>query len=358
MTQRIDRFSLLSSAEVALILQSLGNHDRIAAATTCKRMLKDALQAFSWKHAGLLRITEIQIKRFLQGRTSPSLLQAYSLLQLAPVHLVLKDNAIDQTHLSAILGHIRTLVSCELDQVESMDGMLGHPAAQHLICVKTDYDSSLHGLELLPTLPGLTSLSLDMQMTYSPYFDKLLKKVLPLLLTRPRFTELILSRTKSDYSSIVLPLAQTPGHLRRLHLNCNLFIHLSLRYPPVPPVSPDIFEAFASFGHVQPHLEVLSLAHLHGKVFSPGHIQRFFASLGALHTLQLILCPHIDMLLAMLPGILHLQRLLIYYTPSSIPSASSIHTLKAAMPQLCITSQMWNYQNSHGAVLLDAGDYV
>ena len=42
-----DMLSLLSSAEVAVVLQHLSSSDRLAAAATCRHMLRDALQPLS-----------------------------------------------------------------------------------------------------------------------------------------------------------------------------------------------------------------------------------------------------------------------------------------------------------------------
>jgi hypothetical protein len=73
---------------------------------------------------------------------------------------------------------------------------------------------------------------------------------------------------------------------------------------------------------------------------SPGTVRRLFATLRSVHTLRLLWCEDIDMLLPLVIAIPHLRSL---HVTDSLPDAM-IATLCGAMPQLQIDSGIQSYK--------------
>jgi hypothetical protein len=326
-----DRFALLPVVCVALILQCLDTLDKLAAASTCTRVLADALQPLAWKHAKTIRIMDDQLIK-QQTRTLPP----YSVLCLAPMHLVLQRNFVKSSQLN--FDCIRRLVRVEQVQRHACEirSLLQQPVAQQIRQLKlADCGFCEAGnFSLIGKLAHLTSLDTSC-FAYSKPPVALLEQ----LLARPQLTELAL-RTLSvtNFESTLQILLRSPGHLRRLHLKCGVMTSTAT-------------EALTSFGTVMPQLEVFSLGFLRIQHVPVEHMRRMFSSWKALHTLQLLCCTHIDELLALVPVIPNLRHLLLFANTELeiISRALAISTLQAAIPRLSVTTGVW-YRVEHQRV--------
>jgi hypothetical protein len=335
----LNLFHLLASVEVSLILQFLDNASKLAAAVTCKRVMADALQPFSWKYANMVCITDAQLLK-QQNRVHPS----YSLLQLAPVHLLLKSPCIDPELLS--LSCIRRLYKLEIDEYHTSDisALLAQPSViQKLRQLKLSHTGELNFV-CISKASELTSLSVSCGSCSHPrdLFLSHLKDALAQMLKRPQLTELVMRGLYYADITVLQPLLQSSSHLRRLHLYGDmglLNVHHSAKAT-----------LFSSLGRSLSHLEVLSLGGFSVRHLSTDIVLQFFASLHAVHTLQLCYCPAVSMLLplvatAAMPRLVHLL-IFSWARPLddhfSIPSSEALATLQETMPHLCITTGRWN----------------
>jgi len=325
-----DHFAQLPADCVTLVLQPLDNTSRLAAAATCKRMFSDTLQPLAWKHTEPLRITDeqLQVQQYRQHA-------AHSLLQLAPVHLLLQDEYVPPSCLQ--LGCIRHLERLEQGQHywADLSPLLPHPATQQLHQLKL----SEHGARipenwrLTSALPHLSSLDVSSSTAeWSPQLREAIGQCLAQLLARAQLTELALhgfSSTNGD--SILLPLLQSAGHLRSLHLGC-IFLWQA---------GADTVSQFASLGAALPHLQEFSAAQFRSSTVPTAEGRRLFSTLRSLHTLRLVHCDEVDALLPLLTKCAQLRHLHIVahsMVASMKPSLDALAVLQAALPQLRIES--------------------
>jgi hypothetical protein len=346
--QSLNFFLHLASVEVSLILQFLDNVSKLDAAITCKRLLADAMQPFSWKHASMLCITDAQLlQQQQQNRAHPP----YSLLQLAPVHLLIKSPHIQPASLSP--GCILHLYKIEQHDYHASDlsPLLTQPTViQELRQLQLGYSGYLNcsgkssgqcSFACIAAASELTSLSVSCggQSSQQSKFFSQLKNSLTQVLARPQLIELIMRGLYNANVDLLQPLLQSPGHLRRLHL------YGDLNMAPVADAAGMQF--FTSLGQALPHLQVLSLGDFSIQRISTDVVSRFFASLQEVHTLQLCYCPDVDKLLPLVTIIPSLKNLLIFGwvdamdNTRSSPSLEALTTLQAAMPQLYITTGRW-----------------
>jgi len=139
----------------------------------------------------------------------------------------------------------------------------------------------------------------------------------------------------SFYSKSILmsQLLQSAGHLRSLYLDFWSFGYNNA----------DEAMEFASLGSALPALQVLSLSTVHADRMSAAAWRRFFSSLLVMHTLRLVRCHHVEILLPLLaecaPPLLralHIRRKAEFYDPSREATAHAVQALQHALPQLRI----------------------
>ena len=106
-----------------MVLQPLSNADRLAAAATCTRMLADALQPLSWKHAQLVRVAATQLTRHA---TLPAV---HSPLQLAPIDLLLDIARLSPQLLDGV-RYLYNLTAYSHPAGRQLVPLLQHPVAQ------------------------------------------------------------------------------------------------------------------------------------------------------------------------------------------------------------------------------------
>jgi len=343
-----DFFALLSSAEAALVLQCLDTTSRLAVAATCRRILSDALQPLAWKHAEPLRITDEQLlsQQYRQHA-------AHSLLQLAPVHLLLRSGE-DVTLSMLQVGCIRRLHELEqpTSRLVDVSPLLRHPVARQLRQLKLSCragTASIRNLEPLGdgALAQLTSLHLfcghsgggGWNGTSVQQLSAALIEALQLL-ARPQLTELALQGldVEGGHTHILQSLLRSSGSLLRLHLHCGFVCNA--------PASTAVVEQFAALGTALPRLQVLSLAEFRLTQHIPAEcLQRLLSSLPALQTLQLLFCrlgdvlPHVPTCQPHLRHLLHFRRRRVL--PFHGASEAAVRILREAMPQLRITEGAW-----------------
>jgi len=336
--QLLDCFALLSSVEVALVLQPLDNTSRLAAAATCRCMLSDALQPLAWKHAEPLRITDDQLL-VQQGEQHA----AHSLLALAPVHLLMHSRNADSFSLQLSCIHHLERLEQRWNHVVDITPLLLQPTVAHrLRQLKLTCSVRNNNREHIGRISALTQLvSLDISIdgtVVEPYVQQL-STALAQLLAQPQLTELVLRGfhiTLGDDDALLHSLLTSVGYLRRLHLNCTFFCR--------GPISAAVLQQFQSLGAALPQLEVLSLAGLDPRILPLDSLHNLFSSLRALHTLQLLYCVVND-LLPLIPSISTLRKLLLFKIDDdarTLCSVSALSTLQAAMPHLHITNGVWN----------------
>jgi hypothetical protein len=210
-------------------------------------MLGDALQPLSWKHAQLVHVTDQQLL-IQQGQQHA----AHSLLQLAPVHLLLQSEYMAPSWLQ--LSCIRHLWRLEQhrDQREDISPLLQQPAALQLRQLQMNRNRQFK-FHRVVTLSCLTALNIYCWYKSEPSDLAQMLEALTQLLAQPQLTELALRG--STGAALVQPLLRSAGHLRRLHLNCHFILNYSS-------ISAEL-QVFSSLGAALPQLEVLSLANVH-----------------------------------------------------------------------------------------------
>jgi hypothetical protein len=218
-----DLFLRLSSVEVALVLQYTRNGDRLTMGMTCKRILRDVLQPFSWKYADMVKMTDEQLIKQQKRAQLP-----LSLLRLAPIHLILLDEPrkdSSQLDLACIHHQLVTLEQNTLPQVPyetppSVSFLLQQPATRHLRSLKLSSSPTPNDFDLIGALPHLTNLRLRHLDCSCNKPSAELIKLLTQLLLQPHFTELALVNTSFIHEADLQPLlsANSPGRLRSLLL--------------------------------------------------------------------------------------------------------------------------------------------
>jgi len=261
---------------------------------------------------------------------------AHSLLQLAPVHLLLQSKYVQPPSLQ--LGCIRRWERLEQRRSHqpSICPLLQHPAAQQLHALSVGQHGARHVecWRLIHALPQLTSLEAEVfGMSDSPVSPQLLEAVsqcLAQLLGRPQLTSLALPEVFLEASEVIVPLLlQSAGHLRELHLDCSFLWEASAT----------IQAQFASLGAALPQLQKLSLGVFSALLVLPAEWRRLFCALQAVHTLRLVWCEDVDALLPVLTECAQLRNLYIEaFTgwPGTTASSLALATLRAAIPQLRI----------------------
>jgi hypothetical protein len=320
MVDRVNYFARLHAVEVALVMQMLNNTSILAVAATSTRMLADALQPLSWKYAETVLITDEQLLHQKSKEYG-----AHSLMKLAPVHLQLQCSEWPSRTLLPFLEQLRYhdySAAPLLQQLTTTAGVL-----QHLKTLKLNTELTGAVLRPLGRCTQLTSLDLSANKGVPKACVELLQQTLTQLLQQPQLTELALRKFwRLATNSLLQPLVSSPGHLRRLHLDC---------------VLPG-FESFSALAVALPKLQVLSLAHFPtiNPAYAKSILQLF--TLPALHTLQLVCLHDLKGMLPLITTIPRLRKLLIF----SYPDASEIRASRMAapqtiMPQLHITEGEW-----------------
>jgi hypothetical protein len=300
----------------------LDNRSQLAAAVTSRRMMTEALQPFSWKYGQLLTVTTKQLQQ-QQQQDRP--LPAYSLMQLAPVKLVLSYD-IDESAVQQLsrIRHLFSLDACCAPNFPQFASVLQHPAAQGLQQLLLLSTPSAAVINVIGALPQLTSCRIFDDPHPGSTANSL--RLVSLLVDHPRLTELQPSGHWRSDAAALQPLQERGSNIRRLHMDCcDLFSAQSLRF--------DTF--FTSPGLAQLH--TLSLVYLYAQSRSVEQIRSVFAALRQLHTLRLFYADGIDTLLAHVPAATGLMQLHIWCTTDSVskvPSASAVMKLHAAMPLL------------------------
>jgi len=182
---------------------------------------------------------------------------------------------------------------------------------------------------LTSALPHLSSLDVSMS-TAEWSLREAISQCLALLLARPQLTELVLRGTSSINGEIVLlPLLQSAGHLRALHLCCHFLWQARA----------DAVAQFASLGAALPHLQELTMTNFKSSSVSVAEWRRLFSSLQALQTLRLNICWDLDALLPLLAQCAQLRHLRVEggrEVEQHKPSSQSVAALQGIMPQLRI----------------------
>jgi hypothetical protein len=316
----IDRLSCLSSDETALILQYLDNASRIAAAVTCRRMMRDVLQPFSWKYAEGVSVTHKQLSNCVR-------LHPCSLLQLAPVQVEhLREG---DTCPSVHLDSVRRLFGITVD--DHGDGtftrLLQHPVGQQVRQIRCMGNRS--DFSALVTLPRLTSLEICWMALES---TSSVSALLSLLLSRTNLTELSYGGGyPSSSRGFSHAIRDSQHHLRRVHMFADVFdshnphhAHHCLHF--------DTFFATPTMAQIQ----VLSLLRLQlNDVTERTEFRTALQSLHILHTLFLSQGKRIASTLPLLSAASALTRLRVrQYAVIKPRILYALQGLHAAMPRL------------------------
>jgi hypothetical protein len=326
----VSHFWRLASVEAQSVLQLLDNRSRLAAAATCRRMLAEALQPFSWKYGELQTVTPAQLA------TLDRELNSSSLLLLAPIRL---QYAFEDPQIPAAFHRIRNLVSLDAPkQVSAALPFLQHAASRRLrqlrlpICTLDAAPVDLTGAHL----SQLTSCEILREVPGDGMAVPILAQLDPTVLV-----DLVIDGRWSDVrTQLREQLARFPT-IRRLVVPDSVFDGHDFR-----------FDTFCSSVH---RLHSLTLRHdnesakqARAQAVQPAHafvILQFPQALTALAGLRTLRISgfeaHYHAVLAhlRLPAAKRLTHLClnsIFRVAADVPSVAAFTTLQTAMPQLHI----------------------
>jgi hypothetical protein len=352
-------FSRLASVEVQLVLQLLDTDSRLAAASTNRRMLAEALQPFSWKYAPLLHVKFDEVLQQYHDRAVPS----YSLLRLAPVHLILSDAEWPESIAMPLFNSICNLFCLDADDAEIGTTMLflQQPSAQHLrqliVSCRSGAAQTLHGTAQLtnPRLGQLASFAISRSSD-----DASGVAAISLLeqLSSDRLMELVLGSV--EWNDGVRPMLHLRllrfENIRHLSLPESVFDERNFRFdnlfcsPALAGLECLKLRLVSQWPVTPPLLPLVSFV-------SMDQFRRGLTALSALRTLELSHFNRIShALLLQLPAAQSLTHLRLtcvrkWADDDNVPSVQDISTLHAAMPQLYTTIFM--FAMSHGIALAE-----
>jgi len=349
-----DRLSRLSSAESALVLQALDTTSKLAAAATCKRMLRDAMQPLAWKQQTFTVTSEL-----LARHVDPS---PWSLLQVVPVRLRVTSNNCPPT----LLDGVRRLFSLEVSSAAAfaLPPLLQHPVgrrAQQVVFEVTPVSSNDRSGPVSP-------FSRVRLRNFSRPFHAAVEASLTTLLD-PRTsccTELWYRSAHREHNLAATRAIHHIAHsLRRLHISADVFLAQAGAQEAEEEDERLRFDAFcATPSMMQLQLLTLMSVSLPADAASEeaAEFRAGLSALRSLHTLRLLNTPRPAPLLALLPAAAPPALTLLYWqgvelselTPALL---ACLRTLLRALPQLRLDlSVEHGYMAERARMLLDAAE--
>jgi hypothetical protein len=292
-------------------------------------MLSDAVRMLNWKYAEKVTVTYQQLFVYADP-------PAYSLLQLAPVHLQMNDNQCVAK--PRLLDGVRRLFSVEAARDnDEWQGVLQHPAAQQLQQVHLRGLKSSELLHALVSLPRLRSLWLQLD---DEGIDDDVQALLQRLLARSSFTELYHLNHSTGSEDFAKSILSHPHSLCRLHIGASAVHSLwrELQHYSAPSMA---------------QLQVLSLMYLDiTRKGTREAIQSGLSALHHLHTLRLHLPYYIVETLPFISVAPTLTLLYLCHEYIPLGTAVALQALLVQMPQLRAAVELSNVHNNEDLAAL------